>query len=52
MSILSLQKAEGGFEIDEEISRRIGAIIGELKKLCSKIEAIEKPDMLVLLQRL
>ena len=49
MSILSLQKAEGGFEIDRVVSRRMGITIGELKKLSRKIKVIEKADMLTLL---
>jgi Ca-activated chloride channel family protein len=49
MNILSLQKAEGGFEIDKELSRRMGITIAELKKLSGKIEAIGKADMLTLL---
>ena len=49
MQILSLQRAEGGFEIDRELSRRIGITIGELKKLSSKIKTIGKADILTLL---
>jgi len=49
MSILSLQKAEGGFEIDRVVARRIGITIWELKKLSRKIKAIKKADMLTLL---
>ena len=49
INILSLQKAEGGFEIDRELSRRMGITIAELKKLSGKIEAIGKTDMLTLL---
>ena len=49
MQILSLQRAEGGFEINRDISQKIGITIGELKKLSKKIKAIKKTDMLILL---
>jgi Ca-activated chloride channel family protein len=49
IDILLLQKAGGGFEVNEKLSSRIGITIGGLKKLSRKIEAIGKGDMLTLL---
>ena len=49
IQILSLQRAEGGFEIDKELFRRMGITISELKKLSIRIGGIEKADMLTLL---
>jgi Ca-activated chloride channel family protein len=49
MNILSLQRVEGGFEIDEGLCEEIGVTVAELKKLSRKIKTTEKADGFILL---
>jgi len=49
LSILSLQRPEGGIELNEELSRLIGIDLGEIERIALQIEVNDKTDRLLLL---
>jgi hypothetical protein len=49
IKILSLQRAEGGFEVDQVLIEYFGLTLGEFGKLAGKIKVKEKTDRLILL---
>jgi hypothetical protein len=49
MSILSLQKAEGGLELDEKAKPIFGIDVGEIRRISEEIETGEDIDKFLLL---